>query len=113
MERHVKVYRAHRALSWLYALLAALFMLLVISTPGALGEPSFLVILSVFGGFFLAHYLTAKGAREARPWARTSSILISILLLFAFPLGTIIAAYLLLNTWREWDTAPSPSVFVA
>jgi hypothetical protein len=56
----------------------------------------------VFGIVFLAHFITAKGARQSKPWARTASIVISVLLLLGFPVGTLIGIYLLANTWSPW-----------
>ena len=66
--------------------------------------------LVLFTAVFLAHHFTAKGARESKPWARTSSIIISVLLLLGFPVGTLIGVYLLSNTWRAWDAQPSTGV---
>jgi hypothetical protein len=103
MERNMKVFRAHRALSWLYLVVIALFALLAFSQPAMLGDVSFYSLLAIFVALFLAHYLTARGARESKPWARTSSIVISLFLLLGFPVGTLIGIYLLSNTWKEWD----------
>jgi drug/metabolite transporter (DMT)-like permease len=110
VERNIKVFRAHRALSWLYAMGIALIVFLGFSQPPSLKEPWWYFMLALFVGVFLAHHLTAKGARESKPWARTSSIVISVLLLFGFPLGTLIGIYLLSNTWHAWDGKVGASV---
>ncbi len=103
MERNIKVFRAHRALSWLYLLLLGLFALIVFSTPGLLRDPPFLSLFFVILAVFFAHHLTARGARENKPWARVTSIIISLFLLIGFPLGTIIGIYLLANTLQPWS----------
>ncbi|UHQ19730.1 hypothetical protein LVB87_00740 [Lysobacter sp. KIS68-7] len=104
VERNIKVYRAHRALSWLYLLCLSLFALMAAMSPKvSLVSLAFPLIL--FSVVFLAHHLTAKGAKQSKPWARTSSIVISVLLLFGFPVGTLIGIYLLSNTWSPWDNA--------
>lgn len=110
MERNIKVFRAHRALSWLYVACIALLVFVGFGQPATLKEPWWYFMLALFVGVFLAHYLTARGARESKPWARTSSIVISIFLLFGFPMGTLIGIYLLSNTWHAWDREVSASV---
>ena len=103
MERNIKVFRAHRALSWLYILGMALMIFVAITTPAILKEPAIYLLSGFFVILFFVHQVTARGARESKPWARTSSIVISVILLFGFPLGTLIGIYLLSNTWRKWD----------
>jgi hypothetical protein len=110
VERNIKVFRAHRALSLLYFLLIALLSAVLFGSTEARRDPLFLLLLFLFIGIFLAHYLTARGAKQAKPWARVSSIVISVFLLIGFPLGTLIAIYLLVNTWQPWPSnvaAPS------
>ena len=104
MERNIKVFRAHRALSWLYLLIMGLFGAIVFPQPKVLKDPAFLMPIFILVALFLVHYLTARGAREAKPWARVSSIVISLLLLIGFPIGTIIGVYLLVNTWQPWPS---------
>jgi FtsH-binding integral membrane protein len=105
MERHIKVARAHRAISWLYAVCLATFLLVIfLNASDKQGFFVGMIFVSViFLGLFLLHHFTAKGARNREPWARISSIIISIFLLFGFPLGTLIGIYLLSNTWSKWD----------
>lgn len=49
------------------------------------------------------HFSAAKGLRKNKPWARPVSIIIGILLLFGFPLGTILG-FIILNQMlkKEW-----------
>jgi hypothetical protein len=106
MERNIKVYRAHRAISWLYLLCIALFSVMFVIAPDIpLASIAFPLLL--FTIVFLAHHITAKGAKQSKPWARISSIVISLFLLIGFPIGTVIGIYLLFNTWRPWDDQAS------
>ena len=61
-----------------------------------------LLILLLFPAFI--HYLAALGLKGNKPWGRTLSIIIGILLLFGFPFGTIFGGFLLyyLNV-KEWN----------
>jgi hypothetical protein len=108
MESHIKVARAHRALSWLYGFVAALCVFVVIasiqrgaSTPVL--APLFVMLIIILGIATL-HYVTAKGARDLKPWANTTSRVIAILMLFGFPVGTLIGIYLLSNS--DWRVTP-------
>lgn len=108
MERNIEVFRAHRAISWLYLVLVVAFIGLYFLAPEAsLG--SIWVPLLLFTALYAAHHVTARGARQGKAWARTSSIVISVFLLLGFPVGTLIGVYLLSNTWRPWDRQPQPS----
>ncbi len=112
MERNIKVFRAHRALSWLYLVFVAAFACLYFfGPPVAWAEVG--VPLLLFTALFLAHHVTARGARLGKPWARVSSIVISVLLLLGFPIGTLIGIYLLFNTWRPWERSPQPDAVAA
>lgn len=104
MEKHIKVARAHRALSWLYGIITALFLAAIIMS-GHDAEPSVIgFVLVVFGGLFALHYFTGKGASERKPWARNASRGIALFMLFGFPLGTLIGIYLLTNSWGGWES---------
>lgn len=101
MQRSIKVYRAHRALALLYFLLIVLLAVIYLVADDVSGASIAFPVL-VMGILFAAHYFTAKGAKESRPWARVSSIVIALLLLLGFPIGTLIGIYLLYNTWKPW-----------
>ena len=103
MERHIKVARAHRALSWLYGLIAVLVMVSLFASHERLDMVGVFVVLLIFGGLFSLPHFTGRGARAKKPWARTVSRLVAVLMLFGFPLGTLIGIYLLANAWNPWD----------
>lgn len=103
MERNIKVYRAHRALAVLYAILAALAASFWIAKFDEIGGEMLAPLLLV-GLLFCVHLFTARGARAGKPGARIASIVIAVLMLAGFPLGTLIGLYLLANSWQAWDT---------
>ncbi len=104
MENHQKTARAHRALSFLYALVAILGLLAIIFRGVSKSTGHLIALLVVFGGLFALHHFTANAAKEKKPWARTVSIVIGVLLLPGFPVGTIIGVSLLSYAWKPWDT---------
>jgi ABC-type phosphate transport system permease subunit len=109
MEANIKVARAHRALSWLYGGLGVVCVvsaaLFIFSEP-TLVDANLLALFGFmalcFGGLFLLHHVTARGAREKKPWARITSSVIAVFMLLGFPLGTIIGIYLLIYANSEW-----------
>lgn len=103
VEKHIKIARAHRALSWLYALITGL-MLALMWLPGGGKTPAALYLVAgMFAAMFALHHFTARGARAQHPAARIVSMVIGGLMLFAFPLGTIIGIYLLVNAAEPWS----------
>jgi hypothetical protein len=114
MEPQEKVFRAHRAFGFLYGLLSALVLLglvaLVVDGKSDIGKvlPGLLIPLVFLGGLSALHLMAARGARQGRQWARTMSRVIAAFMLLGFPIGTLIAIYLFLNTSKPWNVAPTP-----
>jgi ABC-type phosphate transport system permease subunit len=106
MENNIKVFRVHRALSWLYGLMVLLtiFLLVMLVKDGESVGP-FIGVFIFIGLLFSLQFFIAKGARERKGWAKVGSVIIAILMLFAFPVGTIIGIYLLVNN-SKWDSVP-------
>ena len=116
MEPHIKTWRVHRALSWFFALLSTLCLFvpltLLMSEEGAdapviaasFALPGYLFLLALF------HHVVARGAKARRRWARIASLCIAVLMVFAFPVGTLIGFYLATNNkWTEAGVdAPVP-----
>lgn len=110
MEANIKVFRAHRALSWLYLFLLAAMGFVAFKLRADPEVGMLYLYLVLLAGVFLAHHVTARGARDGKSWARTSSTVIACLMLLGFPVGTIIGIYLLVNTWRPWGPQPITTV---
>jgi hypothetical protein len=103
MDRHTKVFRAHRALAWFYAFIfAAIVAVVLVSSGGKVGV-SILPLVLAFVGIFCAHYFTAQACKRGTAGGRIASIAISCLMLLGFPIGTLIGLYLLYNTWSPWE----------
>src|SRR5581483_7409209 len=107
MERNMKVFRVHRALSWLYGGFLIIIATLIATHLDQFDPVVFLPIALLLVAF-LAHFLTARGAKACKPWGRICSIVIAIILLFGLPVGTIIGIYLLVNTWQPWQAPQAP-----
>jgi hypothetical protein len=103
MENHIKVARALRALSWFYAVIGALVLTALVAPGGKPASAVSFLILLPFVAFFALHHFTARGARRKHPAARIVSMIIACLMLFAFPLGTIVGIYVLVNASSSWE----------
>lgn len=106
MEKHIKAARAHRALSWLYALIGILF-LIIYFTPSGVSTEGALSLAIFFLAIFALHHFTARGAREKKPWAQNTSRVIAVLMVPGFPFGTLVGIYLLVNSWSSWVIEPT------
>ena len=85
-------------------LLVGLFVLVLLLGIGiAVGEPEATTVLTIVGvgvGLFLAvlsvpGLVAGAGLLARKPWGRSVAIIVAILNLFNFPLGTLIGAYAL------------------
>lgn len=105
MDKKEKVFRVHRALGILYGVFAVAFTA-IIFTSGTTdrdgGLPLFLLVF--FGAISAIHIFTGRACRQGKQGGRQASIVIACLMLFGFPLGTLIGVYLLSNTWKQWDS---------
>jgi len=109
MDSRTKVFRAHRAIAWLYAILGVCISAAVFLGSGGRMDVTMFLIPVIFALVFSAHYFTARACKEGKPGGRIASIVIACLMLVGFPIGTLIGIYLLANTWRPWTAPPSPT----
>lgn len=109
VEPHIKTSRVHRGLSWLFAFLGLMllllpFMALASGENGTAAEfASMFIFPAGMWSLSLFHHFVGRAARERKPWARIASMCSAALMLFAVPLGTMIAVYLFAN--RTWSPA--------
>ena len=73
--------------AFLLALAAAVVSSRVIAASGAPAVNDLLAV-AIFGGFGIAAFAIGNGLRKFRPWARFTTIGLSIMGLFDFPTGT-------------------------
>jgi hypothetical protein len=64
-----------------------------------------MVMAIVWLPFAFLHRCAARGARLGTAWGRTTSRVIAVLLLFGFPIGTLIAVYIFSRTGEKWQGA--------
>lgn len=95
--RHQKAMGVHRVLAFVYAGLALVLLAIGVFSGRLAGIPASLA-------FFVpaaVHGAIAFGAARANPVAQVFSVLTGIVMLFGFPIGTVIGIYLLRNA--SWD----------
>lgn len=112
MDNHLKAWRAHRLLSWIYALLVLAAAYAAFRTDGLVRMDAALLSSGLFVALAIFHAWAGRGALARRPWARIASIFSGFVLLLVFPIGTPFGAYLLSASWNPWDhvtTSRSPS----
>ena len=61
-------------------------------------------LLGAFGGLLLAILLhfTSKGLLTQKKWARITTIILGVLMLFGFPIGTMVGVLLIYGTTKGW-----------
>ncbi len=115
---------------WLMILVGAVFAIFFfgIGLTGLFSEDSATAFGSIFVGSFVGlivlvflvgigifHVVTAKAIRDRKSWSRVSAIVLGILMLGSFPLGTIFGIFILIGVFEKesehWleDTATSTS----
>jgi hypothetical protein len=108
METHVKVLGILNIISGLFGLCGALVLMLVFggasAAVGASGDPDAVIALPIIGLTGMALVIFALlmslpalvigwGLYNLRPWARIAGIVLSIVSLVVFPMGTLLGAY--------------------
>lgn len=104
MEKHVKILAVLFFVYNIFSVLLATFVWTFFTGAGiSTGEavPAFIVsgfgaALAAYVGFFsLPGLITAWGLSKHRRWARVLTIILGVLGLFSFPLGTVLGVYTL------------------
>ena len=94
-----KVGSAHRALALLYGLLAVgFFGIALLSSEDA--SPWIALIIAVPAAL---HGAIALGAFKRQGWSRGASIVVGVLMLPGFPIGTLIGIYLIRYASASWQ----------
>jgi len=78
-----------------------------------IGVAIFGIIISVIFG--ILYFLIAKNIPLKKDWARILGIIFAILMLFSFPIGTVIGIILLINISSDefknwWEASQTPTV---
>jgi len=104
LEQYLKVASTiHKILFWLYVVAFIGLSWLHVTTTLHVWQAYFLPLIPLVLG--LVHFQTYRGLEKRRKWARKVSIGIGVLLLFGFPVGTIVGVALLICMLRKgWNT---------
>ena len=99
-QEHITHEASVRSVGILYLLSAAFAAIagVVIAFAGAFGDSNNGLMLglgSVYVVLAVVSFLLGRGIRQLRPWARTTSIVLSCIGLLGFPVGTLINGYIL------------------
>ena len=103
MEKHIKVARAHRAVSWLAAFTFVTFYIILFMVNKEPIPILYYFYWAFIGGFSFLNHSIAMAAYNKKPWARNASRIVACFMLLGFPLGTVIGIYLLMNIWPATD----------
>ena len=106
MERRIEAAFAHRVLSRFYAAITALLVVVFLFFD----RSSYItasIVIAILGAIAFTHHAISIAAENGRPWARRASLAFGILLLFGFPIGTIIGGFLIYLSSDPWQLTSS------
>ncbi len=89
----------HRVIAWIYGVIGAIIAL-VAAVSGGKGPA--LVVAIIVGAIVLLHAALAAGARNRNEVAKFGSVAVGVLMLFGFPIGTIVGGFLIYNGVQNW-----------
>jgi hypothetical protein len=93
--------RLHTIIFFIYASLLALVVLFSFDGEHGSAIVAGVVLLPIA---FL-HWCAARGAKRGQRWGRTTSRVIAVLMIFGFPIGTLVAIYIFSQTGQKWEAA--------
>jgi hypothetical protein len=113
LKGYQKAGRGIRALGYLallgaFGIAAAVTIPAITSGRGAGGIGVGAGLLVVVGGFAWFQIHVGRSLLQHKDWSRTAGVLLGILHLPAFPLGTLVGAYVVWNL-RNWDEPQVPT----
>jgi VIT1/CCC1 family predicted Fe2+/Mn2+ transporter len=94
----------HRVIAWIYGVIGALIVLFCVAN----GHPQWSVAAALavfFGAVVGLHGALAAGARRRSGMAKAGSMVVGILMLLGFPIGTIVGGMLIYNAAQSWPPA--------
>ena len=95
---HLKAAGIHRFIAISYVLL--LVIIATVMREEVWKNPGFLFFPFIF---IILHFAIYRGAKRASKTAKIFSIVLGILMLFGFPIGTILGALILKNSLPDWQ----------
>ena len=92
----------------LHQLYFVLVLIVMVGVTVTAKSPRIIILDVLLLGLAAAHWYAAKGARLGRSYGRTSSRIVGALWLLGFPVGTILAIFVFVNTdKRHWESSPN------
>ena len=104
-----KAGRVFRLFGWLQLTVGGLITIAILITavaqPGDVAKDISisLLILGIVIGVSVFQLFLGKAIKEHKDWARVVGIVVAVLQLFGFPIGTLIGAYILWCLIGGWD----------
>ena len=92
----------HRVIAWIYGVLGTIITLVIVFAGGSGGLGVTLAIGGFFAAIVLLHSALAAGARNRNDVAKVGSVVVGVLMLFGFPIGTIVGGMLIYNGVQNW-----------
>jgi hypothetical protein len=91
----------HRVIAWIYGAIGALILIVLLADrhPNLGAATAFAMI---FGAIVGLHAALAAGARRRSGLAKAGSMVVGILMLLGFPIGTIVGGFLIYNAAQNW-----------
>ena len=92
----------HHTMAWIYGVLGIGIVTLLAFTGkqdnwGVVG-----IVALVFGAIVALHASLAIGARNRNGLAKVGSVIIGVLMLAGFPIGTVVGGFLIYNGTQNW-----------
>ncbi len=102
--KNKEVYWIHRIIVLIYSLCLIFLAFGILSKFDLDAVLVFLVLLVLFGWMMYLHFIASNESAKGTQRGRHISKFIALILLFLFPLGTVIALYLFYKTTEnEWQ----------
>ncbi|MGD8380192.1 MAG: hypothetical protein PVJ40_03370 [Gammaproteobacteria bacterium] len=100
-----KAGRVFRLLGWiqvgLFLLIFFGFLLSVLAHDAGATKDAWIMLVFLVSPVF---YLTlGRAIMDHKPWGKTVGIILGVIMLFGFPIGTLIGGYVLLSLMNGWD----------
>ena len=108
---NLTLFRLHRGIFFFYAIAGVLLLGVAIysvifdqkQSNSDISSMPWAGLGVVYGIFIYAHWTASVGAADGKRWAKNLSIVLGMFLLFGFPIGTIIGAYILRHAVWKWE----------
>lgn len=102
--KNKEVYWIHRMIALIYSLGLIFLGFGILSKFDLDAVLVFLVLLILFGWMMYLHFVASNESAQGSTRGRNISKFIAVILLFLFPIGTVIALYLFYKTTEnEWQ----------